>query len=112
MRQSITTRYVGPTNSRGSRIKAIARKRDGIGPELSATVPYGHGNTEEEHCKGAKACAEKLGWSGLWIGGGNLDENGYVFVNVGFHVSDIMRCKGNLGTEGRDWFYIERTDRI
>lgn len=110
MRQAITTKYLGPTNSRGSRIKATARKRSNSGPEMSATTSYQHGGTEIEHCRAAKACAEKLGWSGLWVGGGNVDEDGFVFVCVGgitkAHVADALAGRMELGTEGRDWFLV------
>ncbi|MGH6746380.1 hypothetical protein [Novosphingobium sp.] len=111
MRQSITTRYLGPTNSRDSRIKATARKRSASFPEQGLSVPYGYGNTEEEHCKGAKALAEKLGWSGLWVGGGNVDENGFVYVNIAKPESwGLMASSGSLGVEGRDWFHAAAAD--
>lgn len=110
MRQSITTRYIGPTNSRGSRIKAVARKRSASFPEQGLSVPYGYGNTEEEHCKGAKALAEKLGWSGLWVGGGNEREDGYVFVSLPGTYSRDWVQRFIPGTEGRDWFHIEASN--
>lgn len=111
MRQSITTRYLGPTNSRGSRIKATARKASHGYPAQALAVPYGHGSTEEEHCRGAKALAEKLGWSGLWIGGGNIDENGYVFVNIASPESwGLIAASGSMGTEGRDWFHVSASN--
>lgn len=114
MRQAITTKYLGPTNSRGSRIKAIARKKqakafgNGSYPEQSVTVPYSYEGTEQAHCAAAKACAEKLGWSGLWIGGGNVDEDGYVFVCVDGALRNALGFQtGAFGTEGRDWFFVE-----
>lgn len=112
MRQGITTKYIGPSNVRGSRVKAIARKRDSLGSEMALTVPYGYGDTEEEHCKAAKALAAKLGWSGLWIGGGNVDENGYVFVNAGTEASlpYILTYMANSEYENRDWFYVARKE--
>lgn len=114
MRQSITTKYVGPTNSRGSRIKSTARKASNGSPAQALTVPYGYGNTEEEHCAGAKALAEKLEWAGLWVGGGNVDENGYVFVNLPLTpqmIAGHTLDRHPLGTEGRDWFHVERRDK-
>jgi hypothetical protein len=106
MRQSITTKYIGPSNVRGSRIKATARKRSNLGGEMSLTVPYQYEGTEQEHCKAAKALARKLDWSGLWVGGGNVDENGYVFVNVAAHYEGAPT--DSIGMEDQDWFFIER----
>lgn len=110
MRQSITTKYLGPTNSKGARVKAIARKASFCGSEMSATVPFSYEGTEQAHCAAAKACAEKLGWSGLWVGGGSLNEDGYVFVNMPVTPSMIAGhtlAAHPLGIEGRDWFHIE-----
>lgn len=101
MRQSITTRYLGPTNSRGGRIKAIARKRDSLGKEMSVTCDYQHRGTEIEHTAAAKACAEKFGWSGLWVGGGNVDNDGYVYVYAGRNLAD-----NPPGREDQDWFFV------
>ena len=106
MRQSITTKYVGPTISRGSRIKATARKASNGMPAQALTVPYTYVGTEVEHCKAAKALAEKLGWAGLWVGGGNVDENGYVFVSLPGTYSREWVAKFIPGTEGRDWFHL------
>ena len=109
MRQAITTKYIGPSNARGSRIKAIARKADPARgwKEMSLTKPYQHGSSEQEHCETARLLAEKLGWSGLWIGGGNVDETGYVYVNAGepSKVHAIVYCVPSL-REGADWFYV------
>lgn len=104
MRQSITTKYLGPTNARGSRIKAIARKRSRLGAEMSVTVPYDWGSVEHEHCRAACILAKRLGWSGLWIGGGNVDENGYVYVNVADWTAKPVFDSRMV--EGADWFYV------
>jgi len=109
MRQGIETRYLGPTNRRGSRIKAVARKADNWGAEQSATLPRDCGlSTEANHCRAAKACADGLGWPGLWISSGNAAGNGYNFtcagaINVGLLTSDDLAC---LGVEGADWFLV------
>lgn len=107
MRQSITTKYLGPSNTRGSRIKAVARRRSSLGAEMSLTDSWdcAH-NSEENHCRVAKLLAAKLGWFGLWVGGGNVDEDGYVFVNVADAYEGAP--DSNIGTEGRDWFYVAR----
>ena len=74
--QAITTRYIGPTNTRGSRIKAYAaagsvtlHRDDSLGIEAN-------------HAKAAKALADKFGWKGAYHIGGMPDDSGYVFVAV------------------------------
>lgn len=75
--QSITTKYLGPTNHRGSRIKA--RTYTG---RCSVTVQWEYGiSASENHAAAAKALADLLGWSGDWVMG-ETDASGYVFVNV------------------------------
>lgn len=73
MRQAITTKFLGPTNARGSRIKATA----GAG---SLTVNWDHSKSlEDNHKEAAMALARKLDWRGSWIGGG-LPDAGFCFV--------------------------------
>jgi hypothetical protein len=75
MRQAIVTKYLGPTNYRGSRIKAKAFAG-------TVTVPYDCSKSaEDNHAKAAKALALKFGWTGHWHGGGTPEGTGYVFVN-------------------------------
>ncbi len=78
---AITTRYIGATNYRGSRIKAIA------GNGQTITIGYPHEFSGEEcFAQAALALCRKLGWDdqkyhvGL-IGGHTKD--GYVFVFTG-----------------------------
>lgn len=74
MRQAIITRYLGPTNYRGARVKASCEAG-------SITVAWNYDFvTSENHRAAAKALIEKLGWVGHWAGGGL--EDGYVFVDV------------------------------
>lgn len=74
--QAIETRYLGPTNHRGGRIKAIAWAG-------SVTIPYPHElNHEDGHRAAAQALIAKLGWQGTYAQGGNARGDGYVFVNV------------------------------
>lgn len=72
--QAIETRYLGPTNTRGSRIKATTASG------ISKTVPYPHEFSGMAcHWEAARALAESLGWeAGEYVGGGTRD--GYVFV--------------------------------
>jgi hypothetical protein len=79
---AIQTRYVGPTNTRGSRIKAWCDAG-------SITIPYPHhANSEEEkHRIAAEALQKKLGWlpaPGNLYGdliGDCLPGGGYAFVD-------------------------------
>jgi len=74
-RQAITTKYHGPTNTRGARISARAEAG-------RIFVPYNHAlNSSDNHAAAAMALAEKWGWDGPWHGGGTA--TGYVFVRGG-----------------------------
>jgi hypothetical protein len=72
--QAIMTKYMGATNSRGSRIKAWTESGH------SVTVPYPHEKHQgaEAHSVAAIALVQKLGWYGDLIAGGT--DVGYVFV--------------------------------
>lgn len=82
MRQAIVTKYLGPTNHRGSRIKATCEAG-------SITVPYDHAlSGEGNHCAAAHALIRQLGWGDgvapltgtpSHVGGG-LPGGGYCFV--------------------------------
>ncbi len=77
--KAITTKYLGATNFRGSRIKAVAADGDKNPPQV--TLAYDHGlNIDENHKKAAIALAWKLDWQGEWVGGSV--EHGYCFVNA------------------------------
>jgi hypothetical protein len=62
--QAIVTRYFGPSNVRGSRVKAAAQAG-------SVTLHWdGSQNSYWNHAAAAKALAEKYGWHyGVWHGG-------------------------------------------
>ena len=78
--QAITVKYLGPTNHRGSRYKALCQ----VG---SITVPADYSlNYINNHDKAAKALIEKLGWTkpeykGKWVSG-ELDNGNTVYVYV------------------------------
>ena len=79
--QTIITKYLGPTNARGSRIKARQSASYGFKP-VSVTVSWDYSlSTQENHKAAAMAVADKLGWAGEWIGGDN-GHDGLVFVNA------------------------------
>lgn len=76
MYQAITTKYLGPSNVRGSRIKARAEAG-------SVTLSYNHRlDSAENHKAAAVALCKKFKWCGDYYGrlhgGGTAD--GYVFV--------------------------------
>jgi hypothetical protein len=75
--QAIQTRYLGPTNSRGSRIKAWAAAG-------SITIGYPHELSGQAcHRKAAEALIAKLGWNDSHYGGllgGQLESGDYAFV--------------------------------
>lgn len=73
MRQAIETKYIGPTNHRGARIKATS------GSGLTVTVEWNYAaNPEENHLVAAKILCAKYGWSADLIGGSTI--KGFCFV--------------------------------
>lgn len=98
MSVAIVTRYLGPTNHRGSRIRATvpariaerdtSRRPDEAGYELhqpahwTLTIPYPHElSGEAVHRVAAEALRDRLGWEGALAGGAIVD--GYAFVFCG-----------------------------
>jgi len=74
--QYIETKYLSPTNTKCSRIKATTS----YGGD-SVTVSWDYGiNQEENHARAAMLLAKRLGWVGEYVCGGS--ENGCVFVNT------------------------------
>lgn len=71
--KAIWTKYTGPTNTRGSRIKASA---EGV----SITVPGDGASAEDVHTFAAVALCRKMGWPGDLYRGGRPDGVGFVFV--------------------------------
>lgn len=115
MSMAITTRYFGPSNVRGSRIKALARKAETWGDthhkEMSLTDSWNHGEgVEENHCRVAYLLATKLNWSGFYVAGTLPDGRGNVFVNVSDDESryvalvEIMEASGKRYE--REFFYV------
>lgn len=84
--QAIETKYIGPTNTRGGRIKAECYGGN-------VTIPYPHElSTEDAHKAAAQALIDKMSglarkyggnsiWeTGHWVQGGNARGTGYVFA--------------------------------
>ena len=73
--QVITVKYLGPTNTKGSRYKATH-----TGNYTSVTLVKDYSlNTEGNCIAAAKDLAEKLRWEGSYVGGHTSD--GMVFVD-------------------------------
>lgn len=84
MRQSITTKYFGPTDRTGSRIKATSSGG------LSKTVPYDHAlDLDNNHKAAAVALCKKQGWTGRIAVGGAAKGTGNVFVFVDYDTFDL-----------------------
>lgn len=76
MRQAIVTKYLGPSDARGSRISVRAQAGRMI-------VPWDYElDVEGNHDQAARAFAKKLGWKGKLVGGAlpNGEGNCYVFT--------------------------------
>lgn len=75
--QAIVTKFLGPTNVRGSRVKATCDAD-------SLTVNWDHSlGIEDNHRKAAEALQHKLGWDTEFYGAlhmGGLPGSGYAFV--------------------------------
>ncbi len=73
--QTITTKYLGPTDKRGARI--VATTSSGV----RAVVPFSYDvSTEDCHRLAALAVYDKCGWTGRMIAGET--RSGYVWVFV------------------------------
>ena len=74
--KAITTKYHGPTGTRGSRISAS----DSDGNRVS--VPYQHDRTRDgEHDTAALALCSKMKWKGVLVRGSADKGNVYVFLD-------------------------------
>ena len=79
--QSIQTRYIRPTNTRGARIKATTSSG------LSVTVSYDHAlSYADAHWPAVQELIKKyhLEWGNKFAVGASTDDRGYVFVPVRF----------------------------
>ena len=77
--KAIITKYCGPSNCKGSRIKA---KAEGV-PAIFISYPYALSG-EDVHRKAAEELANKYGWLKDYrlVGGGLPDMTGYAFVLI------------------------------
>lgn len=75
--QTVETKFLGPTDSRGSRVKAKAEAG-------SVTLSWDHAlGLEENHDAAARALIVKLEWTEReWVRGSAQNGSGYVYVQV------------------------------
>jgi hypothetical protein len=76
MYAAITTRFVGPTNNRGSRIIANAGDSRRLVVGWDAAL-----NVEGNHRAAANALRDSLGWNGQLVGGWNDTTGLWVFAD-------------------------------
>lgn len=73
-RQAIQTKFMGPTDTKGARIKAKALAGQ-------VTISWDHAQSvEANHARAAIALAKRMGWEGRMIGGCSVDGQGDVYV--------------------------------
>lgn len=74
--KAIMTRYIGPTDLKGSRVKAF--DSDG----QSVTIGYDSSlSSSQAHAKAAEALCRKMGWKGTLVSGGVKGGEVFVFVD-------------------------------
>ena len=79
--KAIWTRYYGPGNVRGSRVRAVAEIKNGFGAEIGCTIEWDDAkNSEQNHDAAALALCAKMGWPGDLMRGGRPDLVGYVYT--------------------------------
>jgi hypothetical protein len=85
--KAITTKYVGPTNTRGARIIAS----DGDGNRVTVAYDYNMHN-DKAHSAAARALCEKMGWHGVLIAGGTTTGYVYVWLPESVPFSAVAHC--------------------
>lgn len=81
MTVALQTRYIGPTNYRGSRVAVETMDTRSDGKKIRRYFEWNPAhNSEQNHRNAALAVAKELNWGGKWVAGGSVD--GYVFVKT------------------------------
>ena len=75
--QAISTKFIGPSNVKGSRYKAT--NPDGKSVTLSSDHAL---NSDRNHLRVAVALRDKMGWKGELIGGATKDGYAFVFADT------------------------------
>jgi hypothetical protein len=82
--QAIVTRYLGPTNYKGSRVKAMCEARPRgvvVGWDYGASNGTALSESEANHDRAARALIESMGWFGTWARGA-LPSGGFCYVCI------------------------------
>jgi len=89
--QTIMTKYLGPTDTKGPRVKAMTSS----GHRGSTyTVGWDHSlDVEGNHTQVAQLLLDKLGWKGDWRMGGLT--TGFVFVNTEARYMPLIKARCN-----------------
>jgi hypothetical protein len=92
MRQAIATKFIGPTNHRGARVKAYCQAGE-------FTMPWDYAlGVEDNHRKAATFLLDRLGWDGNYHGGAMWHITGYVFIACPHNCSDASdHVYGTIG---------------
>lgn len=92
--QAIVTKYIGPTNTRGSRVKATASAG-------SVTLQWDCSlNADDNHMVAAETLAAKFKWKGAWFGGGMPNGKGNVYVCVNAPTDQSLGFNAAFITQG------------
>lgn len=73
--QTITTKYIGPSNTKGSRIKASCEAKSIIRSKDCSL------STDNAHIVVAQELKDAMGWQGVMIGGHTKEGMIFVFQN-------------------------------
>ena len=87
--QAIETKYLGPTNHRGARIKATCQA-------TKVTVSWDWScSVDRSHDEAAKDLIVKMGWFGAWVRGASADGKGNVYVNLNRESNRLIKMPGS-----------------
>lgn len=106
--QAIETRYLGPTNFRGARIKATCQAG-------SVTVAYAYesGGSDAAHDIAARAMIENKGWFGVWVRGHKADGTGCVYVCLRRHRDGVdLRTPHPQACEYLDLLVVRAPEKV
>ena len=87
--KAITTKYIGPTNFRGSRVKAS----DGDGNSYTMAWDAAYG-AESNHRAAVQSLCAKMGWHGSLVGGETA--KGQVWVWIGGQEPMVVKGTGQV----------------
>ena len=79
--KAIMTKYLGPTDRRGSRIKATDSDGNNLVQGYDSAL-----NSDDNHKAAAKALRDKMGWKGRMIGGWVGNEMAFVFEDGRYEI--------------------------